>query len=643
MRKYILISALSVCLFSSCQDYLDIVPDNVATMDHAFADKVSAERFLATIYSYMPRIGDPQADPSILASDEFGVVEDPWDIGTFHYNGNRIKKGEQNTNNPLMNYWEGANDGRGLFIALRDCNIFLENIHNVGPDLSEEERASWIAEVKFFKAFYHFYLLRMYGPIPLIKDNLPIGSSIDEVKVYREPFEDGIKYVVQLCEEAMPDLPLNITNIASEMGRITRPIAAMLKAEALTLAASPMFNGNPDFKTLIDNRGINLCSTSEDPSKWELAAKACKEAIELCESAGIELYTFTDTRYPMSDTTRLTMSIRGCATEKWNKELIWGNPTNTTGSLQGRTIPYLKTEDKLGSGPNPSICASFKMSELYYSNKGVPIEEDVTYDYHNRYETVKIGADHKYYIQEGQTVPLLNTYREPRFYASLGFDCNYLYGNGRTKDVGMGSTSETSWILKMKQGEMSGKTSDIRYFRSGYFTKKTSNFESAATTTGALVTTRNTFPIMRLADLYLLYAETLNESLNAPNAEVYEYVDKVRRRAGLDGVVNSWLNYSTLPQKPSTKEGMREIIHRERMIELSFEGKRFWDLRRWKKAYAYHNQPEQGWNVDKSTAEEYYKVVVIEQPVYTTKLYLWPIRESELRKNINLVQNPYWN
>jgi hypothetical protein len=88
------------------------------------------------------------------------------------------------------------------------------------------------------------------------------------------------------------------------------------------------------------------------------------------------------------------------------------------------------------------------------------------------------------------------------------------------------------------------------------------------------------WPVMRLSNLYLLYAEALNE-LNGPGEEVYHWIDLVRTRAGLKGVVESWSNFSNKPDKFSTKENMRLIIQQERAIELAFEGERYWDLRRW--------------------------------------------------------------
>jgi hypothetical protein len=163
-----------------------------------------------------------------------------------------------------------------------------------------------------------------------------------------------------------------------------------------------------------------------------------------------------------------------------------------------------------------------------------------------------------------------------------------------------------------------------------------------STSSSSNVIVRSTFPIIRLADLYLLYAEALNESLENPSQEVYYYVDLVRERAGLKGVVESWQASSIYPSKPSTKEGMREIIQQERMIELAFEGKRFWDIRRWKTAHYWLNQPIRGLNADGETPEEFNTVRVLYTPEFSTKDYLFPIRQHNLRVNPNLVQNPYW-
>ena len=137
-----------------------------------------------------------------------------------------------------------------------------------------------------------------------------------------------------------------------------------------------------------------------------------------------------------------------------------------------------------------------------------------------------------------------------------------------------------------------------------------------------------------------MYAEAINES-QGPNAEVFKYLDLIRKRAGLNGVQASWLN-STNPTKPNSKEGLRDIIRQERLIELAFESARFYDLRRWKLAKDYLNKPMQGWNIAGKTSAEYFQVTNKRTRQFTTRDYLWPIKLSDLFTNSNLVQNPGW-
>src|SRR5699024_4914153 len=142
-------------------------------------------------------------------------------------------------------------------------------------------------------------------------------------------------------------------------------------------------------------------------------------------------------------------------------------------------------------------------------------------------------------------------------------------------------------------------------------------------------------------DLFLLYAEALNEA-DGPSSNVYHYLNLVRTRAGLPSVQDAWTNYSKHPNKYKSKEGLREIIHRERLIELAFEAKRFWDLRRWKEALMELNNPILGWHVLREKTEAYYTPKVLFQQTFRTKNYLWPLKESTLIVNSNLVQNPGW-
>jgi len=386
---------------------MNVIPDNIATLDHAFNNRVMAERFLFTCYSYMPNISSVNGYPAFHAGRECWVMNlSTSSIISFVAGqeglpdayAHKIALGLQNANNPLLNFWDGGQAGINTFTSIRQCNIFLENIHKT-KDLPPRERTRWIAEVKFLKAFYHYYLLRSYGPIPIVDENIPVSASPEEVRVYREPVEKVAEYIVSLLDEAAADLEPAISNVTDELGRATKTMALALKAKLLTLMASPMFNGNPYYLDMKDNRGINLFPMEYDPSKWQAAADAIKEAIDCAHDAGCALYYHTPT-YQISDATIAKMNIRGAVTERWNKEIIWG-ATRGGDFLQGqsliRTSPSQLEIGAIGSMLSPTL----DVVERFYSNNGVPIQEDNDFDYENRYKTNVVEAKDRYYMKEG--------------------------------------------------------------------------------------------------------------------------------------------------------------------------------------------------------------------------------------------------
>src|SRR3546814_8914681 len=100
--------------------------------------------------------------------------------------------------------------------------------------MSSSEKARWTAEVKFLKAYYHFWLLRMYGPIPLIKNNLAITADVKDIKqIERNTIDECMEYIVQLLDEAAVDLQDIVQFEIQEAGRITKPIALSVKALVL--------------------------------------------------------------------------------------------------------------------------------------------------------------------------------------------------------------------------------------------------------------------------------------------------------------------------------------------------------------------------------------------------------------------------
>jgi hypothetical protein len=344
---------------------------------------------------------------------------------------------------------------------------------------------------------------------------------------------------------------------------------------------------------------------------------------------------------------QLQTTYRQAICERWNSELIWGSWQYDAGFLT--TAAHVRVIDNASPNVQTVFTGEYSpdlnMVDSYYSSNGVPINEDKEwasnnwYANRNRIRPEPSSGDERYYVKEGQQTVYLHYNREPRFYASIGFDKGIYYGSGYNTFEGTGANVKYTNFFNTGWSGMIGGDA---YSGTGYSTKKMHSFKDAQRSDN-WQKEPFPFPIMRLADLYLMYAEALNETLDAPNDEVFRYIDEVRDRAGLEGVRESWRNYSVNPTKPDTKDGVRSIIQQERQIELAFESKRFWDIRRWKQIDVMNRIPR-GWNIMGETAEDFYKVLALprESLRFTTKDYFWPIYDPNLYVNKNLIQNYGW-
>ncbi|MEN6455587.1 MAG: RagB/SusD family nutrient uptake outer membrane protein [Prolixibacteraceae bacterium] len=640
--KLSIILVASVLLYS-CSDFLDIIPDDVATVETAFENRQNAESFLFTCYSYLPDPSDPWTYPA-YSIDEFHFhTPERTSMGTAQ-EMYKIIDGYQNVNQTYLDFWGGTGGKvvKNLFQGIRDCNIFLENIDHPKDMQSEEERVRWIAEVKFIKAYLHFFMMQVYGPVPIVKTNIPVSGGIDEVRIYREPIDSVASYVIQLLDEAVPGLPVQITDVKNEFRRITKPIAMAVKAKVLATIASPLYNGGvADYSGYTDSRGKQLISTTYDPQKWVEAANAIKEAIVVCESNGNRLMDTTDidsynqlsTRSKYKILLRDIISKSGDQGLADNPEVVWAINQGTNSGRKGNYLEdYYYGCIEFLCYPGAShwsgyAGATMNTVKMFYTDKGIPIKEDQDWLGADYSEIVTVPGSSKDYLPAGEVTAKLNLNREPRFYADLGFNRGYLT---------MKNYETSPHILRTLGGEKIGKRN-----YTGYNAIKLTSYTASGLPDDMFYPADYQFPLIRMADLYLLYAEALNEVKTTPDDEVYQLIDKVRNRAGLKGVLESW-QHSVNPGKPATKEGMREIIRTERQIELMYEGQRFFDLRRWYVAETYMNGPVTGWQVFGTTPENYYKETILFNRNYKLRDYFWPIRESDLLINPNLVQSYGW-
>lgn len=653
MKSKIIVISFIVGLaatFTGC-NFLDIVPDNTVEVGSLFENRDKALSALSTCYRYLPNHEKLHESMSLAGDEWIGRLDAEVADVRWNTRGEKIMRGWNNSSDPILNYWSGGGGATSLYQGIRVCNIFFENIENV-PDITPAERLDWIAQVKILKAYYHFYLMRLYGPIIIADVNLEPFSEVEEVRQERQTIDSCFNYTLNLINEVLydangnPNTELAVERDNAYYGQIDQVNARAIKAQILLTRASPLFNGNSEYFSNFRNKeGQTFFPMQYDPEKWKQALDGIKDAIDYAEARGKQLYTFNGQpkfwdieNFKESEIIQYCYNKRFSIVSPWNDELLWGYSGldyEGQGGFAHATNMRSVAEPTTAGFAWQWLGADYRMDELFYTKNGVPIEDDKTFEYDNRLEITTIPSDNYYkgYMQAGERTVKLHLNREPRFYAWMVVDRSVWRTHDMANDV------------KMRYNEFPGgrgsqHTTD--FYWTGLGVKKLVHPESGTGHWARVV--KFPYPILRLSDLYLMYAEAYNE-YHGPAPEAYEYLNRVRSTGGLKPIEEVWsdVNIVKTPGKHLTKEGLRDIIHRERIIELSFEGHKYFDVLRWKEADRYFLSPMRGWNTTGVDPEQFYVLMTLQPRVWQTpRDYLMPIPISDINRNPNLAQNPGW-
>lgn len=636
---YLLFLLSVVTGISSC-NYLDVVPDEIDTEEDAFSDYSAVLNYLYSCYSYLPESRSGTSSLDLMTGDEVVTAFEHETFASF-------PKGNYSSSNTVISYWNT------FFNGLRQCYLFLENVDAVqDPDFTDALRTDFKAQVKFLIAYYHYMLIRCYGPVIIITGVEDVNQSAENYKS-RTSLDECVDFVCDLFDEAAADLPA-VRSDASEFGLATSVAAKALKAKMLLYAASPFFNyggGNPSaemksyYEALKNNDGTALMPLSYDANKWTECQTAMKEAIEAAESAGFSLYDTND--YTEDGNTspedpyqhRLRWSIMDYSTGGGNSEVIYAD-SRSEGyyGIQNKSMPYCS-----GSAWN-GIAPTWAMLNRFYTKNGLPWDEDPETKDLDPLSIVTVDEAHADEAAVGEQTIQFNLNREPRFYAWVTFQGGY-YEVTSANTLGAYASDPTYDSEKRRLvcdfvlgGNCSrGTTSSSRtnnYSPSGYLNKKGVSPDYSMTT--SLQTPYfYPWPVIRLADLYLGYAEACVETNDLETAKTY--LNKVRERAGIPDVETSWSGVAAL-----TQDKMRDIVRQERMVEFYLENQNFWDMRRWLLAGEYFNTKAKGMNIDATSLVKFATLTEIdfERKFTSPTNYLLPIPNSDLNTNENLVNNP---
>ena len=606
-------------LLTSCVDYLDKESDTELTLPMVFEDKTRTEGWLANVYSHVP-------DPYWGYARKLG-----WDILSDDMTASeRWRQWDWKVIPMLLGEWTPSTDWDGNYWSrlpqlIREANIFIENVHPL-PDqgISATEVTYMKAEMRFMIAYYYYLLSNTYGPVPFKPNYIaPTDFNLADLMEGQRPYYEVVDWVDKELKEVAEILPAKYTE-ARKYGRATSIMCLAVRARMLLFAASPLVNGNPDYANHKNKDGENLFSTTADKAKWAYAAQACKELIDAAEAAGHKLYTEKNddgTIDPFMSYQNLFLTRY----DEGNTEILFARPG---GSEYGE---YEKHATPAASGGSGGLGVTQSLVDAFFMENGLPINDDNSEYVETGYSVSDETRDNTVWDTEvnGGAISKKNTYnmychREPRFYVTVSYNNSYFtqekrvfnFFNGSADNPHTHDAPQNGYLIRKKiSPDLNVKQGTYKY-RPGI--------------------------VYRLGEAYLNYAEALNES-DPGNGDILVYLNKIRERAGIRQYTKGDTDDNFIHVDLNDQAEMRKLIRAERRVELSCEGIRYDDLRRWKEAENVLNGDFYGMNFSGRDNSSFYVLTPYLKRVYKKAYYWFPIHQSEIDKNDKLVQSPYWN
>ena len=653
--KRIINKSIIGCLFlagltlTSC-DFLDVVPDEYTSESDMTKDRQAALNYLYSCYGYLPQPNNGTSSLDLLTGDEVVTAFEHETFAAF-------PKGNYTASNPVISYWNT------MYQGIRQCFTFQDELNKGGnfSGLTDADRADYKAQVKFLLGYYDFLLTRCYGPIILVTST-PDATINPSNYLPRTNYDVCIDSICSYFDQAAAGLVATRTGTrANEFGLATSVAALAMKAKTLLYAASPLFNGNStfyaDFK---DKDGNALMPLTYDANKWVKARDAYKAAIDSAEAAGYHLYTRSDYKisanaYPSDPYVRC---LRYMSTDYeqddepagTNCEVIFADARGEGSyGLQNKSMPYNWNN---GNNAWNGIAPTIAMLNRFYTKHGVPMSEDDSLDFSNPWQIVRVDSAHMNEAALKKQTMRFNLDREPRYYSWVAFENGYYeilsasnngaYSTGHFANTYSNGRITTGFYIgqNCSRGLNTNSLRSNNYSPTGFLNKKFVDPDIIKSATGLSEYHNRPWPVIRLAELYLGYAECCVETGDLETARVY--LNKVRTRAGLPTVEEAWSKYTANPNKPNTQDGLREIVRNERMNEFYLENQNFWDMRRWLLAEKYFNVKAQGMNIEATNMTNFAKPteVTFERKFTSPANYLMPIPSDDMNKNTHIVQNP---
>lgn len=615
-KMYIVLGLMATLTYTSCDSFLDKQEDEALTFDQIWETRENTEKYWRNAMSFLP---DDQADwsyaPWHVATDEAIVAYDR--------DSERINKASWNPSN--VPYYQMGNYYKGI----RECNIFLQNLNRCSdPKATPMMRDMWRTQTLFARAYFYFMMMRVYGPVFLIGDEIIDATGTTE-SFYRprNTWEECVNYVISEMESLSNESAITDGWLSdSEKGLATKGACQAVIARLKLYHARDLFNGNKLYASVQNPDGANLFPVQYDANKWLDAAKAARVLIDN------PLYKLH--RGEKGDPYEDYFDVLW---KPWNDELIW-----TTGYSGGSNMGVHVAPSGIGGTAYGGCAVTQQQVDAYAMKDGrYPItgydEGEPIIDPSSGYTEKGLSA-WTYPTWLGTTVPngtkMPNMFkdREPRFYVTVFF-------------------SGTEWKFGVKSDEKKmisfakGGNSNISHdrTRSGYMMNRFYDHRSNSTT-GKWGNC--TFPTFRLGEMYLNFIEAVLECKKRGVAMPADYESKamdawadLRSRVGMVPITEVYPNAST--------EELIDLYRRERRLELAYENHRYFDTRTWMISKKVDNGSIYGMNIEfpgsgTTTPEGFWKRTVVDTRIFKDNFYLYPFSQREVERNKMLVQNYGW-
>ena len=640
-------AAAALFAASSCSDlkfgndFLEKAPGADMTLEQIFSSKLYAERELIGAYASLRTC--------LTVHSNNGNYE-------FQNGGNKIGWDNLDTMTDLMQshctwggviktYYAGTynaeaeNEGSGKFgflpdqegawTGIRRAWIFINNVDRV-PDMTDEEKKVRKGEARMIIALQMHEMLRHFGGVPILDDYATPENEMT-ADYSRKTVRQCVDFIVNMCEQAAKELPWTVAD--ADNGRMTAAGALALKARVLQLAARPLFNASTPYLQAQEPTAANKASVKEDPGlmtwlgsykqeNWQAVADACEDFFKKNTENG-DAYRMVMPQ--TNDAEGYRQAFSTCYADRESPEIIihTGRAIPTYSNTYHRFYFGLTDQGQAGRGYGGG-CVTLNFVDMFTAADGTPS------DYR------KWLSDHGH---DGTVYNNPFTGKDPRLYETV------LIAGDRYR-----TRCAETWIDGLEHGSSANPKCATGFIIRKFLWDYNDEFLNKATNSAYI----------RLPELYLMYAEALNEL--GRSKEALSWLNKTRTRVGLPEMTlpNAAKLHSgqALPDYPECSlqgdKYLREEILDERAREFCFEEVRWFDIAFWKREdlmrkilYGIQITRKSGSFEEDNLVLTYSDPSKMDQgriwqDKFSPKWFLSAFPSDEINKGYGLVQNPGW-